>query len=63
MKVLGTSTVVLSHWWRGAAALSTIFAADAAFTDNPTLAFVTAVLCAALIIHAAVTVSGSQERN
>ena len=52
------NTSVLGHWWRGAAALSAALVADAAFTDNRTLAFVTLALCAALMIYAAVTVGG-----
>jgi hypothetical protein len=63
MKGFGTSTPVLSHWWRRAAALSAAFAAVAGFTDNRTLAFVTAGLCAALIVHAAATVWSSQGRS
>jgi hypothetical protein len=51
---------VLSHWWRGTAALSAAFVADAAFAHNRTLAFVTLALCAALMVHAAATVGGAR---
>ena len=59
MKIRGSSTAGLSHWWRGAAALSAAFASDAGFTDNRTLAFITLALCAALMVYAA-TVFDSQ---
>ena len=63
MRDLHRPPAVLSRWWRGAVAVSAAFAADAGFSENRALAFVTLALCAALMVYAAAAVVRSQERG
>ena len=53
----GTPAPTLGLWWRGAAALSAVFAVHASLEDNRTLALVTLALCVALITHAFATIA------
>jgi hypothetical protein len=62
MNSVHSSRAVLGRWWRGAAAVSAALAADAGFTDNRPLAFVTLALCAALMVYAAAAIIRSQGR-
>jgi hypothetical protein len=63
MKGLRTSSPVLAHWWRGAAAVSAALAVDASATENRTLAFVTVALCAALMVYAIAAFATPRKRD
>jgi hypothetical protein len=57
------SATVLGLWWRAAAVLSAALVVDAKIAENRALAFLTAALCAALMVFAASTIAAMPKRG
>jgi hypothetical protein len=54
---------VLGLWWQGAAVLSATLVVDAKIAESQALAFLTAALCAALMVYAATTIAAMPRRG
>jgi hypothetical protein len=57
------NATVLGPWWQGAAVLSAALVVDAKIAENRMLAFLTAALCAALMVYAATTIVAVSKRG
>jgi hypothetical protein len=54
---------VLGLWWQGAVVLSAALVVDAKIAENRVLPFLTAALCAALMVYAATTIAAVPKRG
>jgi hypothetical protein len=54
---------LLGLWWHGAAVLSAALVVDAKIAESRVLAFLTAALCAALMVYAATAIAAVPKRG